>query len=580
MKPLVKILITAICMLLAVGASAESKKVTMSVGETQTLYLPSSVTSKSLKAVNFYSNGISYVQVVSSTTFSVTVKAVKAFSSPIIVRCDYYYFVPNGRFTYEAKGYFDFMITVVGDNKVQPTQITFPTTVKVLYEGESYQLTPTVYPENAEYTLSWSINYKSVATVSQTGLLVGVSEGEADLTVKADNGVYAMLRVVVKKPLPSSVSVRPSSLDLIVGDQTYLTATVYPSNSSQKVTWTSSNPAVATVSTYGRVTAIGAGRCTITAKTSNNYTAKCAVEVTPREIMPESITLAPENAELEIGEIFVLTPTIMPENATPTIVWTSSDALIAAVNHGTVNAISAGTCTITATTVNGLSATTNITVKPDEPVVEPSADWNGSYWMNATVEIYDDATYAYPDEFTMEITEGDDGNSYITSFLGFDVTKSYPHTGLRLNILSDTEASIDLSYSTDAGSWTLDHDSTGGLHLISPSSEYNSLDHGNIFLTRMDDGNVTISEFYIFYFGQENDFGYTPQAHYAECTSSLTPTGVEIIHQTMPANELLEIFSLTGRSIYIGSPDNIPPLDKGIYIIRQSNKTAKFVKSN
>lgn len=42
--------------------SAQSyEDVTMSVGETKTLYLPSSVTTKNLKSVTFYSNGISYV---------------------------------------------------------------------------------------------------------------------------------------------------------------------------------------------------------------------------------------------------------------------------------------------------------------------------------------------------------------------------------------------------------------------------------------------------------------------------------------------------------------------------------------
>ena len=80
------------------------KEVTMSVGETKTFYLPSSVTSKDLKSVTFYSNGISYVQVTSYTNYSVTVKAIKAFSSPIIVRCDYRYFVRNGSYSYETSG--------------------------------------------------------------------------------------------------------------------------------------------------------------------------------------------------------------------------------------------------------------------------------------------------------------------------------------------------------------------------------------------------------------------------------------------------------------------------------------------
>ena len=103
------------------------KEVTMSVGETQTFYLPSSVTSKNLKSVTFYSNGISYVQVTSYTNYSVTVKAIKAFSSPIIVRCDYRYFVRSGSYTYETSGAYDYRITVVGSggggSGIEPTSI-------------------------------------------------------------------------------------------------------------------------------------------------------------------------------------------------------------------------------------------------------------------------------------------------------------------------------------------------------------------------------------------------------------------------------------------------------------------------
>lgn len=136
------------------------KEITMSVGETKTFYLPSSVTSKDLKSVTFYSNGISYVQVTSYTNYSVTVKAIKAFSSPIVVRCDYRYFVRSGSFTYETTGAYDYRITVVGSggdggSGVEPTSIKFSSTVKAIEVGESVQLTPTVLPANAEYTLTW-----------------------------------------------------------------------------------------------------------------------------------------------------------------------------------------------------------------------------------------------------------------------------------------------------------------------------------------------------------------------------------------------------------------------------------------
>ena len=289
------------------------KEVTMSVGETKTFYLPSSVTSKDLKSVTFYSNGISYVQVTSYTNYSVTVKAIKAFSSPIIVRCDYRYFVRSGSYTYETSGAYDYRISVVGSGDggsgIEPTSIKFSSTVKAIEVGESVQLTPTVLPANAEYTLTWSISDKYVATISQDGMLTGKSAGAADLKVKADNGVYAMLRVVVSEPKPTSVSVSPSSVTLTEGQSRYLTATVYPSNASQLVTWTSSNANIASVSSSGKVTAVNAGTAIITAKTSNGKSATCTV--TCKSAVPEltisdkdGITSLPDKANVSYERTF------------------------------------------------------------------------------------------------------------------------------------------------------------------------------------------------------------------------------------------------------------------------------------
>ena len=296
------IMITFIGVIVSVPAYAVSyKEVTMSAGETKTFYLPSSVTSKDLKSVTFYSNGISYVQVTSYTNYLVTVKAIKTFSSPIIVRCDYRYFVRSGSFTYETSGAYDYRITVVGSggggSGAEPTSIKFSSTVKAIEVGESVKLTPTVLPANAEYTLIWSISDKYVATISQDGVLTGKSAGAADLKVKADNGVYAMLRVVVSEPKPTSVSVSPSSVTLTEGGSRYLTATVYPSNASQSVSWSSSNSSVVSVSSSGKITAIKAGTATITATTSNGKTGTCSV--TSKEAM-QSIVLSDKDGVIEL----------------------------------------------------------------------------------------------------------------------------------------------------------------------------------------------------------------------------------------------------------------------------------------
>lgn len=287
-------------------AQSNTKEVTMSVGETQTFYLPSSVTSKSLKSINFYSSGISYVQVVSYTNYSVTVKAIKAFSSPVIVRCDYYYYVRNGSYTYLASGFYDYSITIAGsggnngDSGVKPTSIKFSSSAVGISVGESRQLIPTIQPANAEYTLTWSIiNGKSVASVSQDGLLVGKTVGAADLKVIADNGVYAMLRVVVSEPKPTSVSVSPSSVTLTEGESRYLTASVYPTNASQSVSWSSNDSSIVNINSSGKITAIKAGIATITATTPNGKTGTCSV--TCKEAI-QSIILSDKDGITELPE--------------------------------------------------------------------------------------------------------------------------------------------------------------------------------------------------------------------------------------------------------------------------------------
>jgi uncharacterized repeat protein (TIGR01451 family) len=82
-------------------------------------------------------------------------------------------------------------------------------------------------------------------------------------------------------PYDESITLDKSSMDLNQGDSGQLTATVSTTTSAQ-VTWTSSDPSVATVDSTGKVTAIGPGTATITATTTDgsNLSASCAVNVT------------------------------------------------------------------------------------------------------------------------------------------------------------------------------------------------------------------------------------------------------------------------------------------------------------
>ena len=335
-----------------------SENVTMQVGETKTLYLPSYIISKSLKSVNFYSASYNVVEVVSHTNYSVRVKALKATSTPVFVRCDYYYYINNGGYIYQNGGAYDFKITVEGETIVKPTKITLPSYIS-LEVGETQDIVPTVTPSNAEYTLTWSISDASIATIYNNGMITGKSVGYADLKVKADNGVYAMSRVSVYKPTPSSISIK-SSHSMSVGDTYTLSPTVYPTNSRYTLTWTSSDTSVATVSSSGMVTAKSTGKANITVKTDNGKSATCSVTVSAKEVTSVSIK---SSLSLDVGDSYTLTPTVTPSDAKTSYTWSSDNSGVAAVSqYGVVTAKSAGIANITVKTTNGKSATCLVTV--------------------------------------------------------------------------------------------------------------------------------------------------------------------------------------------------------------------------
>lgn len=159
--------------------------------------------------------------------------------------------------------------------------------------GQTRQLVASVVPSNAtNQTINWWSQNQNVATVSQGGLITAKSEGYSLVTATTDDGGHSY-NVHVNVSASSSggggsttvpvtgVSLNKSSTSLTVGKTEILTATVTPTNATNKaVTWSSNNTAVATVDN-GTITAKAKGSATITARTSDgNKTATCAVTVT------------------------------------------------------------------------------------------------------------------------------------------------------------------------------------------------------------------------------------------------------------------------------------------------------------
>ncbi len=170
-----------------------------------------------------------------------------------------------------------------GGGSVSVTGISLSQSNLYLSEGERATLTATVSPSNASNrAVTWSSNVPSVATVSSNGTVTAISAGTATVTVITDDGDYTASCVVTVTQPVSSVLISQSNLYLNKGESAMLTATVLPSDASNRaVTWSSSVPSVATVSSNGTVTAISAGTATVTVITDDgDYTASCVVTVT------------------------------------------------------------------------------------------------------------------------------------------------------------------------------------------------------------------------------------------------------------------------------------------------------------
>ena len=237
-----------------------------------------------------------------------------------------------------------------------------------LIEGEKDKLVATVFPENAtNKNVKWSIDNGKVASVSATGEVLALLEGQAVITVSTeDGGKTAICHVTV---VPATVAVTGVSLNkgklvLKEGEKETLVATVSPSDATNKnVKWSSENPKVASVSATGEVVALTVGVTNVTVTTEDGGKEDfCTVTVDPATIAVTGIRLDKTTVNLGYGlsnmnllPYVQLTATVIPSNATnKNVSWSSSNTAVATVsNTGFVNATGPGDATITVRTEDG-----------------------------------------------------------------------------------------------------------------------------------------------------------------------------------------------------------------------------------
>ena len=173
------------------------------------------------------------------------------------------------------------------------SSITIEPASLVLHNGESKTLTATVYPETAtNVSYTWSSSNTSIATVSASGEVKGISKGSAIITATANDGSGASGTCVVEvQQYVTGITLNKTSITLNEGRYEYLTATPSPDNANDmSVVWSSSDEAIATVNNIGKVFALSKGIATInaTAADGSGKNASCSIKVCPE---PEMIDL-------------------------------------------------------------------------------------------------------------------------------------------------------------------------------------------------------------------------------------------------------------------------------------------------
>ena len=176
-------------------------------------------------------------------------------------------------------------------------------------------------------------------------MVKAVGFGTATITAKSNNGKTASCSVTVNPIVVSGFSLNKTSLSFTgTGSSQTLTATILPSNATNKtVTWSSNNTSVATVSSNGTVKAVGYGTAVITAKTVNGLTSNCTITVKKVEVTSLTIATQPTKTNYYVGDTLN----------------TAGLTLKATYNNGTTQTITSGfTCTPTALTSAGTQTVT------------------------------------------------------------------------------------------------------------------------------------------------------------------------------------------------------------------------------
>lgn len=260
----------------------------------------------------------------------------------------------------------------------QVTAISLSETYVVLpVPGDTVRLVASVYPDGASGEgMEWRSSDEAVATVTD-GIVRASGYGEAVVTVSKD-GCEAVCYVFVRKTDVEQIALNKKEITVIKGQEEQLRAILSPTGADESlVSWLSADPSVASVSQSGVVKGMTPGTTQVKAYVGELY-AECTVVV--EGVPVESVELSVDEAEMFVGNEFVVRATVYPYNADYEPEWSSSSTSSITVDaDGRLSAVAEGESTISFK-AGDVTASCHVTVLDGRPAKIGDVYYSDGTW--------------------------------------------------------------------------------------------------------------------------------------------------------------------------------------------------------
>ena len=179
-----------------------------------------------------------------------------------------------------------------------PSAIRLPRKLSMGVKETRNQLPVELVPEagatSCTAEITWSSTDKKVVKVDpNTGAIRALKKGKATIVARTANGLKAKCKITVKKA-PKKVALESTGKAVDVGATVQFSVKL-PKGSAGGITWSSSDPAVATIDQNGLTSGVSAGKTTITARTYNGKTATATLTVAGGTTSAKSDVQVPES---------------------------------------------------------------------------------------------------------------------------------------------------------------------------------------------------------------------------------------------------------------------------------------------